>query len=128
MGTEKWIVEPETEENLQRAVWASVKSLSGIIHAAVVFDAGTDTAGKILSSGMFYLNGPEIPGRTLFRIEGVRRARIAGCMFVKAVEAADALRSRENFVLRELNRILDMEVIQRRGPMFPCDISHGEAS
>ncbi|PIE51740.1 hypothetical protein CSA37_05085 [Candidatus Fermentibacteria bacterium] len=120
----KWIIEPEAENTGTEAVWATVHGEPGSRTAAFVIEHSSEAAVKVLSEGMLYLRGPGTDGNILFRITATRRASRGGCMFVNAVEASNPVRSGENFILREMHRILDMEMVASK----PSALCHGAAS
>lgn len=123
-----WNLESEIGTRGARAVWASLKEEAGRKRVSVVIATGTEAASEILSSGMFYISGPGLRKNTLFRIEASRRARVTGCMIVRAVEAADPQRCSENGILREMHRILHMNPLNVHSPEVPYAGYHSEAS
>ncbi len=123
-----WDLESEMGTRGARAVWASLKEEGGRKRVTVVIATGSEASSEILSSGMFYISGPGLRGTTLFRTEASRRARIPGCMLVRAVEAADPQRSTENDILREMHRILHMNPVNVHSPEAPYAGYHSEAS
>ena len=109
---EMWTVQTEKGDTGTGAVWAAVEEASGKRTTALVLEASSGAAISILASGMFYLEGPGLDKPVLFRIECCTRARIKGCMFLKAVEAADTVRSRENGILREMRKLLELDMLE----------------
>jgi len=101
-------IQSETGPSSEEAVWGRVSGGEGSRRASIVLRTGSDTAREVLSSGMLYITGPELSGPVLFRIQGSRRARLQGCMFISAVQAVDPARYRENVILREMREILEL--------------------
>jgi hypothetical protein len=108
----RWTVQTERGDHSTSAVWGVVEETAGRKTTAIVLDTESKVAVTILASGMFFLEGPGIQGSVLFRIESSRRARIEGCMFIKAVEVADLVRLRENTVLQEMRKLLELDMIE----------------
>jgi hypothetical protein len=125
---ERWTVQTEKGDSSTNAVWAALEEVSGRKTASVVLDASSRAAVCILSSGMFYLEGPDLEKPALFRIEGCTRARIEGCMFLKAVEAFDTVRSRENSILREMRKLLQLDMLESYEKAGAAAILHTQAS
>lgn len=126
--TAKWRIESETSNMGIEPVWAAVKGQEGRRTAAVVLSTASETAARVLSQGMMYLEGPETCGTILFRINSCTRARLDGCMLIRAEEAINPARSRENAVLREMNRILELEVTGNQCRETSGFSYHGAAS
>ena len=103
-----YTVQSETGPSCEDAVWGRVSGGEGARRASMVIRTGSETAREVLSSGMLYITGPGLSGPVLFRIQGSRRARLQGCMFVSAVQAVDPARCRENVILREMREILEL--------------------
>jgi len=108
----RWTVQTERGDHSACAVWAAVEEGSGRKTTAIVLDTGSKAAVMILASGMFFLEGPGITKSVLFRIESSRRAKINGCMFIKAVEVADVVRLRENSILQEMRKLLELDMVE----------------
>lgn len=115
---EKYVVESESGAVQVSVVWASLRGPDGNRRAALVTSAENDAVREILSTGMFYILGAELQGKSLFRIESCRRAKLPGCMFISAIEAVDPLRCRENDILREIRSILQLGACE--DTEYPC--------
>jgi hypothetical protein len=115
---EKIRIESETGSAQVSVVWASLKGSAGSRRAVLVTSADNEEVREILSSGMLYIHGSLLRGKTLFRVESCRRARIPGCMFISAIEAFDPLRCRENDILREIRSILELGACE--DTEYPC--------
>lgn len=109
---DRWTVQTEKEDHTADAVWGAVEEVSGRKTVAIVLNTNSKAAVIILSSGMFYLNGPGFIKPVLFRIQNCNRARIEGCMFIKATQATDAIRLRENAILREMRKLLELDMME----------------
>ncbi len=108
----RWTVQTEKGDHSTCAVWAAVEEGSARRTTAVVLNTDSKAAVVILSSGMFFLKGPGIAEPVLFRIESSTRARIKGCMLVRAVEVADVVRLRENSILQEMRKLLELDMVE----------------
>ncbi len=108
----RWSVQTEKGDHEADAVWGAVEERNGKKTTAIVLDTSSRAAMVILESGMFYLKGQGMTKPVLFRIENCNRARIEGCMFIKATETADAVRLRENGVLREMRKLLELDMVE----------------
>ena len=126
--TAKWRIESEADNTGIEPVWAMVEGPEGRRTAVAVLQTATDTASRVLAQGMMYLEGPEICGSILFSIKSCTRARLDGCMLIRAEEAVNPGRSRENAVLREMNRILELEVTGNQCRETTGFTYHGAAS
>lgn len=115
---EKYRIESETGSVGGRLAWASLSGSEGTRRIGLVASPDNDAVQEILSSGMLYILGSDLQGKTLFRVENCRRARIPGCMFISAVEAVDPLRCRENDILREMRAILELGSCE--DTEYPC--------
>lgn len=104
----KYRIESETDASGAYPARVSVKGPEGTRRASVVTSTESRSVREILSSGMLYIQGPGLAGKTLFRVESCRRARKSGYMFISAIEAVDPLRCRENDILREMRTILQL--------------------
>lgn len=116
--TESYRIESETDPSGAAVVWASVRGPEGSRRVALVTHAENSSVREVLSTGMLYVSGTGLPGKTLFRVDSCRRARIPGCMFISAVEAVDPLRCRENDILREMRTILELGSCE--DTEYPC--------
>ena len=125
---EKWRIESEADSTGIEPVWAMIEGPEGRRTAVAVIQTATDTASRVLSQGMMYLKGPETQGSILFSIKSCTRARLQGCMLIRADEAVNPGRSRENAVLREMNRILELEVTGNQCREIAGFSCHGAAS
>ncbi|MCD6588087.1 MAG: hypothetical protein J7K88_06015 [Candidatus Fermentibacteraceae bacterium] len=108
----RWTVQTERGDHSACAVWAVVEEASGRKTTAIVLNTDSKAAVVVLASGMFFLKGPGIAESVLFRIESSSRARMKGCMFIKAVEVADVVRLRENSILQEMRKLLELDMIE----------------
>ena len=108
----RWTVQTEKGEYRTDTVWGAVEESAGRKTTAIVLSTNSKAAEIILASGMFYLEGPGMKKPVLFRIENCNRARIEGCMFIKAVETADMVRIRENSILREMKKLLELDMLE----------------
>jgi len=108
----RWTVQTERGDHSTSAVWGAVEEAAGRKTTALVLDTESEAVVAILASGMFFLKGPGIQDSMLFRIESSSRARIQGCMFIKAVEVADLVRLRENSILREMRKLLELDMME----------------
>ncbi len=108
----RWSVQTEKGDHEADAVWGAVEERNGKKTTAIVLNTASRAAMVILESGMFYLTGQGMTKPVLFRIENCNRARIEGCMFIKATETADTVRSRENGVLREMRKLLELDMVE----------------
>ncbi len=124
----RWTVQTEKGDHSADAVWGAVEEGSGKTSTAIVLNTNSKAAVVILASGMFYLKGPGMVKPVLFRIENCNRARIKGCMFIKATEAADVIRSRENGILREMRKLLELDMIETVGNSVPAAVLYTVAS
>ena len=111
MKKENFVVQTEHGSLCANVVWGKVDTLDGKEYAALVIKTDTSAAVKILTEGLFYLKKEGDKKLNLFRIEHSRRARITGCMFVKAITISDSIRSNENEVLREMRDILKLRSV-----------------
>ncbi len=108
----RWTVQTEKGEHRTETVWSAVEERAGRKSTAIVLSTNSKAAETILASGMFYLEGPGMKKPVLFRIENCNRARIEGCMFIKASETADMVRIRENSILREMKKLLELDMME----------------
>ena len=108
----RWTVQTEKGDHSTEAVWGAVEEAYGKRTTAVVLNTESKAAMVILSSGMFYLSGPGMVKPVLFRVESCKRAQLKNCMFVKAIETADMIRLRENSVLREMRKLLELDMLE----------------
>ncbi len=108
----RWFLQTEKGDHQTGAVWVAVEERNGKKTTAVVLETSSRAAMIILESGMFYLTGQGMTKPVLFRIENCTRARIEGCMFIKAIETADTVRLRENGILREMRKLLELDMIE----------------
>lgn len=115
---EKYRIESETGTVQVPVVWASLRGPLGSRRAGLIACADNEEVREILSSGMLYIHGSPLQGKSLFRVESCRRARIPGCMFISAIEAVDPLRCRENDILREIRSILELGSCE--DTEYPC--------
>lgn len=111
MKKENFVVQSEQGSLCANVVWGKLERQEGKEFAALVIKTDTSAAIKILTEGLFYLRKEGEVKATLFRIEHSRRARIAGCMFVKAIVIRDSVRSSENEVLRQMRDILELKSV-----------------
>ncbi len=111
MKKENFVVQTEHGSLCANVVWGKMDTLDGKEYAALVIKTDTSAAVTILTEGLFYLKKEGEKKLNLFRIEHSRRARINGCMFVKAIIISDFIRSNENEVLREMREILKLRSV-----------------
>lgn len=112
--TSSYRIETETDPSGAYAEWGAVTGTAGRMKAALLARTDNETIRTVLATGMLYVSGPGLPGNTLFRVEGCRRARMPEAMFISAVEAVDPDRCRENSILREMGALLDLECCEER--------------
>lgn len=124
----RWAVQTEKGDHEADAVWGAVEERNGKKTAAIVLNTSSRAAMVILESGMFYLKGQGMTKAVLFRIENCNRARIEGCMFIKATETADAVRLRENGVLREMRKLLELDMVEAVRKTEDMNVLHTVAS
>lgn len=124
----RWSVETEKGDHSANAVWGAVEDVAGRKTTVVVLNTDSNAAAIILASGMFYLKGPGMVKPVLFRIQSSRRARIEGCMFVKAVEVADMVRMQENTILREMRDLLQLDMLETIDNSVSAAVIHTVAS
>lgn len=124
----RWTVQTEKGDHSADAVWCAIKEESTKKSTAIVLNTNSKAAVVILASGMFYLKVPGMVKPVLFRIENCYRARIEGCMFIKAIEAADTVRSRENSILREMRKLLELDMMESAENSNPAAILQTVAS
>ncbi len=125
---EKWIVQTEKGDCSTKAVWGSAEEAGGRRSTALVLETNSKASVIILAAGMFYLTGPGILKPVLFRVENCKRAAIEGCMFIKAVEAADIVRSKENSILREMRKLLELDILEPAKDSINERVFHSVAS
>lgn len=124
----RWTVQTEKGDHSADAVWGAVEEGSGRKSTALVLNTNSRAAAVILASGMFYLTGTGMQKPVLFRIENCTRARIEGCMFIKATEAADIVRIKENSILREMRKLLELDMMESAENVVSAQILHTVAS
>ena len=124
----RWAVQTEKGDHSADALWGAVEEGSGKKTTAIVLNTNSRAAVVILASGMFYLKGPGMVKPVLFRIENSSRARIEGCMFIKAVEVADMVRLKENSILREMRKLLELDMIESVENSTALPVFHTAAS
>ncbi|MCD4708912.1 MAG: hypothetical protein K8S62_14370 [Candidatus Sabulitectum sp.] len=124
----RWTVQTEKGDHNAYAVWGAIEKAAGKKSTAIVLNTNSRAAVIILASGMFYLKGPGMARPVLFRIENCTRARIKSCMLIKAVEAADIVRSRENSILREMRKLLELDMVEKTENSIPAAVLQTVAS
>jgi hypothetical protein len=117
----RWTVQTEKGDYTAGAVWAAVeKNASGKGNTtAVVLNTKSKAAVVVLTTGMFYLSGPEMSKPVLFRIQHSSRARLKDCMLVKAVEVADLERLKENSILNRMRELLELDMLEAEVQSMP---------
>jgi len=128
MKKESFVVQTEHGSLCANVVWGKMETLDGKEHAVLVIKTDTSAAVTILTKGLFYLKKEGEKKLNLFRIEHSRRARISGCMFVKAITISDSIRSSENEVLREMREILKLRSVSPYSEKSPQVPSYSIAS
>ncbi|MCK5785405.1 MAG: hypothetical protein KAH54_02475 [Candidatus Sabulitectum sp.] len=108
----RWTVQTEKGDHSVQAVWGAVEEASGKRTTAVVLNTESKAAMVILASGMFYLSGPGMVKPVLFRVDSCNRAQLKNCMFVRAIETADMVRVMENSILREMRKLLELDMLE----------------
>lgn len=124
----RWTVQTEKGDHSADAVWGAVEEEPGRKTMAIVLNTNSRAAVIILASGMLYIKGPGMEKPVLFRIQNCKRARIEGCMFINATEAADTVRSRENSILREMRKLLELDMMESVEKHITAPIHHIAAS
>ena len=128
MKKENFVVQTEHGSLCANVVWGKVETVNEKEYVALVLKTDTSAAVKILTEGLFYLKREGELKSTLFRIEHSRRARIAGCMFIKAVTICDSVRASENEVLQEMRDILAFRSVNQYSEKSPSLHSQSIAS